>query len=149
MELKIPIYNLKYREINAGKQVYDVFRSKWVALTEEEFIRQNFLHWLIDQRDYPKSRIKTEIHIGNNNTKKRCDAVVYTKNLSPLMIIEFKSPSVKISQQTFDQIGIYNIALKVQYLLITNGIEHYCFSINFDNKSIEQLMDIPFYNELV
>ncbi len=149
MDLKIPLMNLKLREINGTKQVYDIFRSKWIPLTEEEFVRQNFLHWLMKSRNYPISRIKTEVFFKTKNNTIRCDAIIYDKSLNPLMIIEFKSPFVKISQQTFDQIGIYNIELKVKYLLISNGIDYYCFLLNHYEKKIEQLLDIPHYNELL
>ncbi len=146
--LNLPQAKLKVRRKGENIEVFDIFRRKWVRLADEEFIRQNFLHWLINERKYPASRIRTEVYINDEGNIRRCDALVYDKNLQPLMILEFKSPTVKITQETFDQIGLYNIELRVKYLIVSNGLSHYCCKIDFINKRIEVLSDIPNYDEL-
>jgi hypothetical protein len=128
--------------------IWDKIRSKYVALTPEEWVRQNFVNYLITVKGYPESFIANEIQIELNNRKRRCDTVVYNNKLSPIAIVEYKAPDVKISQSTFDQIVRYNIVLKVGYLIVSNGMEHYCCRINYTDMTFEYLPDIPDYQTL-
>ncbi|MCR5850364.1 MAG: type I restriction enzyme HsdR N-terminal domain-containing protein [Bacteroidaceae bacterium] len=132
-----------------GKQlVFDILRRKYVALTPEEWVRQQFVHYLIQHKGYPSECIGNEISISLNGTKKRCDSVVYGCNAQPIMIIEYKSPNVDITQHVFEQISRYNIKLKVKWLVVSNGLQHYCCKINYENGTYQFVEDIPAYEDI-
>jgi hypothetical protein len=134
-KLNLPEYNFNFRANNSKQQIFDIVRKKYVALTPEEWVRQNFISWLIQELKYPASHIAIEKELLLNEMKKRFDAVVFNKDNKPAMLIECKAPEVKISQKTFDQAARYNMVLKLKYLVITNGLEHYCCEIDFlENK---------------
>lgn len=147
LELNLPPYNPKIKKSDK-LYIWDPIRTKYVALTPEEWVRQHFINYLITEKQYPASLIANEIQISLNTQRRRCDSVVYDNQLTPLVIVEYKSPDVKITQDVFDQIVRYNIVLKVKYLIVSNGIQHYCCSINYDNLSFEYLPDIPVYSSL-
>jgi len=128
--------------------VLDRLRRKYVALTPEEWVRQHFINYLVTSKDYPQSLISNEIQISLNNRKKRCDSVVYDRELTPIVIIEYKAPDVNITQDVFDQIVRYNIVLKVKYLIVSNGLNHYCCKMDYDTQEFCYLPDIPRYGEL-
>lgn len=150
MQLNLPETELKTR-VNAENkiEVFDVFRKKYVALTPEELVRQNFLHFLISQNGYPASLIGVEKGLDVNKMKKRFDAVVFSKFGVPVMLLEFKSPNVALSQKTFDQVSVYNLKMRVRYLLISNGLKHYCCQMDYEAGAYYFLKEIPLYNELV
>ncbi len=129
---------LKLREKTAGiMEIFDCIRKRWVALTPEEWVRQNMVLHLSNLLDIPLSNIGNEITIKYNKQIKRCDSIVYSKQGTPLIIIEYKRPSVKITQATFDQIAVYNMQLDVPYLIVSNGVEHYfCKVDKVNNKYI-------------
>ena len=106
------------------------------------------MNFLLKEKGYPAALIANEIQIDLNKLKKRCDSVVYNRDLSPLMIIEYKAPDVDITQQVFDQIVRYNIVLKVKYLIVSNGLNHYCCIMDYDKQSFNYLSDIPNYTDL-
>jgi len=146
--LNLPSYDFIFR-ITGGKQyIFDEVRKKYVINTPEEWVRQNFIRYLVLEKGYPKTLISIEHKISLNRLLKRCDAVVFSKNGKPLMIIEFKAPDVPVSQDVFDQIVRYNLVLKVNFLLITNGMKHFCCKINFQKKDYIYLSGIPGYNDL-
>ncbi len=146
--LNLPIFDAKIRKNSSSFEIFDPIRQKYVALTPEEWVRQNFVNYLITQKKYPRSLIANEISVKLNSLNKRCDTVVYNNRLQPLAICEYKSPSVNISQAVFDQIVRYNIVLKVKYLIVSNGLTHYCCRMNYEDFSVEYLTDIPDYNIL-
>jgi type I site-specific restriction endonuclease len=117
-------------------------------LTPEEFVRQHFLSFLITHKHYPQSRMANEIGIELENVKKRCDTVLYDEYLQPLMIIEYKAPSVVIGQNTFDQITRYNMSLCVPWLIVSNGIHHYCCRVDYEKKECFFYKEIPEYEKL-
>ena len=125
-ELNLPKTDLKIITKDGKLHVFDVLRRKYVALTPEEWVRQQFVHFLIGQKGYPAECIGNEISINLNGTKKRCDTVIYDGNAQPTMIVEYKSPQVEITQQVFEQISRYNIKLRVKWLVVSNGLQHYC-----------------------
>ncbi len=147
LELNLLPYNHKIKKTDR-LYIWDQIRMRYVALTPEEWVRQHFINYLITEKQYPASLIANEIQISLNTQRKRCDTVVYDNQLKPLVIIEYKSPEVKITQDVFDQIARYNIVLKVKYLIISNGMEHYCCRIDYENLSFEYLPDIPIYTAL-
>ena len=142
--LNLPTYEFKIK----SDTIFDAVRKKWVALTPEEWVRQNFICYLIFEKKYPRSLIRSEETIQSFNKIKRCDAVIYSSDIEPLLILECKAPHVKISDKTFSQIAIYNAALKAPFLIVTNGLEHYCCKINFNDNSFSFLAEIPEYSQL-
>jgi type I site-specific restriction-modification system R (restriction) subunit len=148
LKLNLPPAELNIREENGKAYVFDRLRKQFVRLTPEEFVRQNFVSYLITYKNYPKSRLANEIGIELGNVKKRCDTVLYDKYLHPLMIIEYKAPSVIIKQTAFDQITRYNMCLNVPWLIVSNGIQHYCCRIDYEKKEYFFYKEIPIYGEL-
>ena len=147
--LNLPFYQFKTKIINEKSYIFDSLRKKYVLLTPEEWVRQNFVNYLIIEKKYPKSRIVNEIQIELNGLKKRCDTLVLNAELIPIIIIEYKAPSVEINQNTFDQAAVYNEKLKVDYLIISNGLQHYCFNINSNTHRYNFLNQIPNYNSVL
>ncbi|MPN28221.1 hypothetical protein SDC9_175662 [bioreactor metagenome] len=117
-------------------------------MTPEEWVRQHFVHYLILEKGYPASLMANEAMIRLNSLTRRCDTVVYNNTLRPVVICEFKKPDVEITQQVFDQVVRYNIVLKVKYLIVSNGISHYCCRMNYDDMSFDYLQEIPEYAKL-
>ena len=133
---------------DGSRQIFDRLRGKFVALTPEEWVRQHFVAFLIDHKGYPAGLMANEVALSLNGTSRRSDSVVYDHSAKPLVIIEYKAPSVRISQKTFDQIIRYNMVFQAPYLIVSNGLNHYCCHIDFENRSYKFLPDIPSYQEL-
>ena len=148
LQLNLPAYNFRIIKKNEKPFIFDDLRKKFVALTPEEWVRQHFICFLIDVKHYPASLIAIEKQLVINGLKKRCDAVVYSRNAEPLMIIEFKATTVSIAQQTFDQAAVYNSKLKVDYFIISNGLKHYCCRLEKDVLQYNFLDDIPDFDAL-
>ena len=147
-QLNLPAYNFRIIKKNEKPFIFDDLRKKFVALTPEEWVRQHFIRFLIDVKHYPASLIAIEKQLVINGLKKRCDAVVYSRNAEPLMIIEFKATTVSIDQQTFDQAAVYNSKLKVDYFIISNGLKHYCCRLDKNVLQYNFLDDIPDFDSL-
>jgi hypothetical protein len=147
-DLNLPSFEHKIRTINGKQQIFDSLRKKYVVLSPEEWVRQHFTHFLIRQKNYPAGRIVQEVSILVNGQKKRCDSVVYDRSPKPLVIIEYKAPDVPITQSVFDQISTYNFALHVNYLIVSNGMLHYCCRMDYEQHAVVYLTDIPEYSEL-
>lgn len=146
--LNLPNFEVKI-VIKEGKRlIFDSIRKKYVALTPEEWVRQHFVHWLVAEKGYPVSLMANEVQIQLNATRKRCDTVLYDRSLRARMIVEYKAPDVEITQQVFDQISRYNIVLKVEYLVVSNGLHHYCCRVDYDQGTYQFLPEIPDYNRL-
>lgn len=148
LALNLPPYPFKISNKDGKKYIFDVLRKKYVALTPEEWVRQHFTHYLLEHKGYPRGLLANEIQLNLNGTKKRCDTVLYNRNLTAKMIVEYKAPNVNITQAVFDQITRYNMVLRVDYLIVTNGINHYCCHIDYTTHSYRFLPEIPNYNEL-
>lgn len=148
LDLNLPPFDIKVKKLDGRLSVFDQLRRKYVALTPEEWVRQHFINFLVTEKGYPSALIANEIQINLNNQKRRCDSVVYNRRLEPIVIVEYKAPDVNITQDVFDQIVRYNIVLKVDYLIVSNGINHYCCKINYESQSFQYLSDIPLYNSL-
>jgi type I site-specific restriction-modification system R (restriction) subunit len=144
--LNLPEQVLKTRINNNGKtEVFDAIRKKYVVLQPEEWVRQQFIGFLIRQKNYPASLISIEKGLKINQLQKRFDAVVFSRNGLPLVLIEFKAPEVKLSEKTFSQVAAYNLKMRVKYLIISNGLTHYCCKMDYINNSYQFLKDIPDY----
>lgn len=147
-KLNLPEYQHNIR-INGDKaDIFDSIRKKYIALTPEEWVRQNFIQFLILEKGYPASLMAVEKGLKVNNMFRRTDIVLYNTLGKALMIVECKAPEVRISQETFDQAARYNLSLKVKYLAITNGLQHFCCQVNFQSQSIDFLQEIPNYKEI-
>ena len=146
--LNLPPTELKIIEKDGKQVVFDVLRKKYVTLTPEEWVRQNFIHYLLEHKNYPKGLLANEIQLELNGTNKRCDSVLFNKNLKAILIIEYKAPHIEITSAVFDQIVRYNMVLHVKYLTVSNGIRHFCCKIDYENQTYAFLEDIPEYNLL-
>jgi hypothetical protein len=146
--LCFPPSNFKLKEEGDKLFIFDHSRRKFVLLTPEEWVRQNCLHFLRDHKNFPISLLSVERSFKLNNLVLRYDIVAYSKKAEPVLLVECKAPDVKITQQTFDQIAVYNLELKVPYLLITNGIEIFCCSIDFDHSRFLFLKEVPDYQTI-
>jgi hypothetical protein len=146
--LNLPSYPFRLSEINGKAYIYDPLRRKSVRLTPEEWVRQHFVRFLITARSYPPERIANEVSINVNTTSKRCDTIVYDDYLKPLVIIEYKAPDVLISNDVFNQITRYNSALRVPYLMVSNGLTHYCCFMDYRTMESRFLDNIPDYTEI-
>jgi hypothetical protein len=148
-KLNLPDYVFKIRTIGLNQEIFDSVRKRYIVLTPEEWVRQNFVRYLIEERKYPSSLIAIEKTITVNKLKKRCDIVVYNRDRKPAIMVECKSSSIKITQSTFDQAARYNISLNVKYLIITNGINHYSCIVEKEKSKYIFLENIPLYSEIM
>lgn len=148
MEINLPPYEIKLREQNGRRQIFDFLRRRYVALTPEEWVRQHFVHFLTEQKGYPKGLLANEAEQKIGNKKLRCDTLLYNKDLRPRMIIEYKAPEIAITQRVFNQITVYNFLLHVDYLIVSNGRQHYCCRMDYEKGEYTFLQDIPHYTEL-
>jgi hypothetical protein len=149
IQLNLPVAGLRI-EKQAGKDyVFDRLRKQFVRLTPEEYVRQQFISFLIEYKNYPAGRLANEIEIVLGNVRKRCDTVLYDNFLQPLMIIEYKTPTLAIGQKTFDQIARYNFALQVPWLIVSNGIQHFCCRLEQEKKAYAFVNEIPEYKLLI
>ena len=146
--LNLPRVNLKLARVNNHICVFDNLRDKFVALTPEEYVRQHFVHWLQSSLHYPSSLMANEVGISVNDCRRRCDTVVYNSDGSLLLIVEYKAPNIPVTQAVFDQIVRYNMALKARYLIVSNGINHYCCAIDYKTGSYHFIPAIPDYRQL-
>lgn len=148
LALNLPKFEVKVSRQNGRPVLFDRLRKKYVVITPEEWVRQHFVHFLISEKHYPENLIANEIGIKLNNTQKRCDTVVYDSHLTPLVIIEYKAPSVEITAHVFDQIVRYNMVLRANYLMVSNGMQHFCCKINYEKDNYTFLEEIPDYAQL-
>ncbi|MCM1292743.1 MAG: type I restriction enzyme HsdR N-terminal domain-containing protein [Bacteroides sp.] len=150
VSLNLPVADLNLRRIDDGApEVFDSQRRRWVALTPEEWVRQHFVSMLVNARGYMAGRIANEVTITLNGMSRRCDSVVYDSSMTPLVIVEYKAPEVRITQAVFDQIARYASVLRAPYLMVSNGLTHYCCHIDYDSMRLEYLTDIPCYQDLI
>ena len=147
--LNLPIFDLKTRLNSKGKtEIFDSIRKKWLVLTPEEWVRQNFALFLIEHKKFPASLMAIEKGLKVNNLVKRTDIVQYNKSGNAVVIIECKAPKIKISEDTFAQAAMYNLEMKVDYLIMTNGMTHYCCKIDNETHKLQYLKEIPMFEEL-
>jgi hypothetical protein len=144
-KLNFPTYSFRFKNSENNVAIFDEIRKKFILLTPEEWVRQHTLHYLIQDKNYPKSHINVEKLIKINTLNKRYDIVVFQPNGEIFLLIECKAPEVAISQQTFDQIARYNLTLKAKYLMLTNGINHYFCQMDFENEKYIFLKELPEY----
>ncbi|MBD8970763.1 type I restriction enzyme HsdR N-terminal domain-containing protein [Prevotellaceae bacterium LCP21S3_C11] len=147
--LNLPPFEIKLRGTKAQPQIFDILRKKYIALTPEEWVRQHFVHFLVEHKGYPAALMANEIQLKVGEKTLRADSVLYSRDLKPRMIIEYKAPHIPITQKVFDQISIYNMLLHVDYLVVSNGLQHYICKMDYNDKKYLFLEDIPDYEELL
>ena len=141
--LNFPSYTFRFKNSENKMAIFDEMRKKFVVLTPEEWVRQHVVQYLLVEKKYPKSLINVEKLVKVNGLNKRYDIVVFQPNGEIFMLIECKAPEVAISQQTFDQIARYNLKLNAQYLMVTNGLNHYFCQMDFENEKYVFLKEAP------
>lgn len=147
IELELMQYKelLKVKREDDKRYIFDPIRKKWLALQPEELVRQLVILYLLEEKQYNKNRINLERGFKVNSLQKRFDLLVYDMAVTPFLLVECKAPRVPITDEVFEQAAWYNMWLKVQYMLVTNGIESYCCAINYDNHTYEYLEAVPDY----
>ena len=146
LELNLPTCQFNVKKRDGKFFIFDSQRRRFVALTPEEWVRQHFVRFLIDEKGYPAARLAVEHQLTVNGMKRRCDAVLFDKTGNPLLIVELKAPSVAISQAVFDQVAVYNSQLNVEFFFISNGLEHFACKVDTENGKYVFLPTIPNYS---
>lgn len=148
IRLNFPPIAVKVKTENGRTKIWDGLRRRYVVLTPEEWVRQHFVGYLVGEKGYSAALMANEVRIELNGMSRRCDTVVYRRDLTPQVIIEYKRPDVKITQRVFSQICRYNLVMQVDYLIVSNGLEHYCCRMNYAQQTYEFLDDIPNFHAL-
>jgi hypothetical protein len=152
-QLNLPSYYFSITGKEGNQMILDTLRKKYVKLTPEEWVRQNFVQYLIHEGSYPAGLIGIEMKCNFNNMKRRVDILVHDRRGKPVMIIECKSPEINISDfyedKVYDQLGEYNFGYKVPYVVVTNGLVNYAFKFCADKNQYEHLLEIPLYTDII
>ena len=147
-ELNLPRYEISVKCNGERLTIFDFLRRRHVALTPEEWVRQHFVHFLVEHKGYPKGLLANEVELSVGEKNLRCESILYDPSLKPRMIVEYKAHSVVVTQKVFQQIATYNLLLHVDYLVVSNGLTHYCVKMDYDNQKYLFLEDIPEYKNL-
>ena len=148
VQLNLPPYQIRVRETGGRKQIFDILRRKYVALTPEEWVRQHFIHYLIEHKNYPASLLANEVPLQIGEKRMRADSVLYDNQLHPRIIIEYKAPNITLTQKVFDQITVYNLLLHVDYLIVSNGMTTYICKMDYEKQTYKFLETIPNYENI-
>ena len=144
-DINLPSYNYKLKEIDGKSCIFDFVRKKYIVLTPEEWVRQHFVHMLVNRFNYPKGRVSIEKGLNyQKNVKKRTDILIYDKNGKVDVLVELKAPHIKLGEDVFLQLAAYNHVHKARLLIISNGIQTFCFELSADNR-IVFLDELPMY----
>ena len=146
-KLNLPEYAFRTKTENGKPFIFDSIRKKFVSLTPEEWVRQNFIQYLKKEKKYPETLMAVEKQIMVNQNQRRFDLLVYLRNGQPHLIAEFKAPNVKITQETFDQVVRYNMVLRVERVVVSNGLQHFACEIDYVKNSYSYLQEIPEFCE--
>ena len=144
-QLNFPSYSFRFKNSENKVSIFDEIRKKFIIFTPEEWVRQHVIQFLLIEKKYPKSLINVEKVLKINDLRKRYDIVVFNPDGSIFILIECKAPEIKTAQATFDQIARYNMTLKAQYLMVTNGLNHYFCQMDFENEKYTFLKELPAY----
>jgi len=144
-QLNFPTYKFRFKNSENKVAIFDEIRKKFVVLTPEEWVRQHVVQFILLNKNYPKSFVNVEKLLKVNGLTKRYDAVVFNNDGSIFLLVECKAPEVRITQHTFDQIARYNLTMKAEYLMVTNGHNHYFCQMDFENEKYNFLQDLPDY----
>ncbi|MGB5228531.1 type I restriction enzyme HsdR N-terminal domain-containing protein [Eudoraea sp.] len=143
LSLNFPGYDFRFKSSENKQQIFDIIRKKFVALQPEEWVRQHVIHYLSIDKKYPTSLINVEKTLSLNGLRKRYDIVVFNTDGSIHILVECKSPNITISQNVFDQIARYNLKMKAEYLMVTNGLDHFYCNMNYEEEKYSFLRQIP------
>ena len=144
-KLNLPEYIFRIKQENAKQLIFDKIRKKFIVLTPEEWVRQNFIEYLKNEKKYPAALMAVEKQVIVNGKQRRFDLLIYNRKGLPQAIVEFKSPDVKITQETFDQVVRYNMALCVEKVIVSNGLQHFACEIDYKRNSYNYLNEIPVF----
>ena len=144
-QLNFPSFSFRFKNSENKVSIFDAIRKKFIILTPEEWVRQNVVQFLMIEKNYPKSLLNVEKVLQVNGLRKRYDIVVYNSDGTIHILIECKAPVVPISQSTFDQIAQYNMTLQSNYLMVTNGLNHYFCQMDNENEKYQFLTELPNY----
>lgn len=147
--LNLPTYAFRTTEQEGSPSIYDPVRGRYVRLTPEEWVRQHFVQYLIQELDVPAGLVAVEAAFQFQDQPRRADIIAHDRQGAPLLLVECKAPRVSVDQDAFDQCARYNIVLGAPYLVVTNGLTHYACAIDFDDQSYTFLDDLPPYDHLV
>ena len=148
-KLNLPYFQANLRKKDNKTEIFDEFRKKFVSLTPEEWVRQNFAHFMVDKKKYPKGLLAIEYSFKLETRLKRVDILAFNTTGEPILVVECKAAEVNINQKVFDQIARYNMAFKVDYLVVTNGMEHYACKLDYETLSYEFIQEIPSFENLI
>lgn len=141
--LNLPPFSYSLKQEGDKTFILDILRKKYLQLTPEEWVRQHFIHFLVNHLSYPKTLIRIEGGLKFNTLAKRSDIVVYNRNGIPWMLVECKAPDYKLRQQTMEQATTYNHTLKARYIVITNGMTHICCEVDQSSGLSVQRAEFP------
>jgi hypothetical protein len=144
-QLNFPSFSSRFKNSENKVSIFDAIRKKFIILTPEEWVRQHVVQFLMIEKNYPKSLLNVEKVLQVNGLRKRYDIVVYNSDGTIHILIECKAPEVPISQSTFDQIAQYNMTLQSNYLMVTNGLNHYFCQMDNENEKYQFLTELPNY----
>ncbi len=147
-KLNLPAFEIRIQnDADGTARVFDVRRGKWLVLTPEEWVRQHFVNFLVSEMHYPSALVANEVALKLNGTQRRCDTVVYSRDLRPLCVVEYKRPPVEITSKVFDQIARYNSVVGAPVLMVSNGLRHFCCRFTGDGYTF--LRALPGYEQLM
>ena len=148
IQLNLPSYQIKLSGSKEKPTIFDILRRKYVALTPEEWVRQHFVHFLVEHKGYPSTLLANEVKLQVGDKKLRADTVLYDTTLRPRMVVEYKAPHITITQEVFNQVTTYNMLLHVDFLIVSNGLNHYCCRMDYEHNTYTFLDDIPDYKDI-
>ncbi|MBQ6228170.1 MAG: type I restriction enzyme HsdR N-terminal domain-containing protein [Prevotella sp.] len=148
IRLNLPPFDIKIADHGGKHMIFDPLRRKYVSLTPEEWVRQHFVNYLTTCLGYPSSLLANEVELQIGQKHLRCDTIVYGKQAEPRMIVEYKAPHITLTQKVFDQISVYNLLLHVDYLVVSNGMQHFCCQMDYENQKYLFLEEIPRYENI-
>jgi type I site-specific restriction endonuclease len=148
-KLNLPVFDINIKEYDGKNVIFDIIRKKYIVLTPEEWVRQHFIHFLINHLGYKKALIGVEKGHKYNTLRKRTDIVVYDRLGKPLVLVECKEPSQRLNQKVMEQAMMYNKTLAAPYIVVSNGIDHSCMHVLPAQKKVEFLQGIPRFEEIV
>lgn len=146
--LNLPPFAYKIKQSGANSLIFDALRRKYVLLTPEEWVRQHFMHYLTGTLSYPRSLISIERGTTYNKLQKRTDMCVYDQRGKPHLLVECKAAHVPITQEVVKQVSVYNQVLQARYVVITNGLEHFCWQVDFGSRQFQPLQEIPAFKAM-
>ncbi len=146
--LQLPHYPFRLKKDGNTVKIFDCIRKKFVVLQPEEWVRQHWIRYLIEEKQFPASLLRVEVSVNTHLLKQRSDIVAYDTKGKAILIVECKAPNIKITQDTFDQIARYNMKLQVPYLVVSNGLQHFCCEINYALKDYIFLENLPKFEEI-